>query len=145
MYWMFFRTTYWIYTGVKDTTETIEGANFFIRFFIKSSFERKSRYLTIKRIDPKTTEGLMWLNLGKIRSMILNEFVITFQLPSHLLDYTLIKSQEWKLEPIPYIRLLLLRLYLLVVDPLLCVAFQIKYWSLLMMQSHLQVQVHLTL
>jgi len=136
MYWIFFRTTYWIYTGVKDTTETIEGASFLMRFLIKSSFERKSRYLTIKRIDPNTTEGLMWLNLGKIRSIILNEFVITFLLLSHLLDCTLIKSQEWKLEPIPYIRLLLPRLYLLIVDQLLYVAFLIKYWSPLMRRLH---------
>jgi len=136
MYWIFFRTTYWIYTGVKETTETIEGASFLMRFFIKSSFERKSRYLTIKRIDPNTTEGLMWLNLGKIRSIILNEFVITFRLLSHLLDWTLIKSQEWRLEPIPYIRLLLPRLYLLIVDQLLYVAFLIKYWSPLMRRLH---------
>jgi len=56
---MFFRITYCVYIGVNDTTETIEGANFLIKFLMRSSFERKSKNLMINRIDPNTTEGFM--------------------------------------------------------------------------------------
>ena len=59
MYWMFLSTTYWVSTGVKDTTDTMDGANFLIRFLMRSSFERKSRYLTMSRMELKTTDGLM--------------------------------------------------------------------------------------
>ena len=81
---MFLSTTYCVSTGVNDTTDTIEGANFFVRFLIRSSLERKSRYLTMSRIEPNTTEGLIWLSLGIMRSMILAEEMCTFQPLSHL-------------------------------------------------------------
>jgi hypothetical protein len=40
MYWMFLRMTYWTYSGVKETTETMDGASFFTRFLISSYPDR---------------------------------------------------------------------------------------------------------
>ena len=45
--------------GVKETTETIDGANFFTKFLIRSSLDKKSKNLMISLIEPKTTAGLM--------------------------------------------------------------------------------------
>ena len=84
IYWIFFNTTYWISTAGRDTTDTIEGPNFFTKFLIKSSFVRNSRYLTMSLTDPKTTAGLMWLNLGNIRSITLSYHI--FYISAYLSD-----------------------------------------------------------
>jgi hypothetical protein len=57
---------------VKETTETIDGASFFIRFFISSSLDKKSKYLTMSLIEPNTTEGFMWDKRGMTLSITLN-------------------------------------------------------------------------
>ena len=49
----------------------MDGANFLQRFFVSSSFERKSKYLTINLMHPNTTAGLICDNLGIILSIIL--------------------------------------------------------------------------
>jgi len=51
---------------------------------MRSSLERKSRYLTMSRMDPNTTEGLIWLSLGMTLSMILYKLIHTFRPLFHL-------------------------------------------------------------
>ena len=65
---------------MKDTTETIEGANFFIRFLIRSSLDKKSKNRMINRMDPKTTAGFIWLKRGRTRSIILYSTKFTSRL-----------------------------------------------------------------
>ena len=37
---MFFKITYCTYSGVNETTETIDGPNFLTKFFINYSFDK---------------------------------------------------------------------------------------------------------
>jgi hypothetical protein len=37
---MFFKITYWTYSGVNETTDTIEGASFFTKFLINYSLDK---------------------------------------------------------------------------------------------------------
>lgn len=63
--------TYCTYYGVNDTTDTIDGASFFTRFLIKSYDDKKSKYLMINFIHPKTTDGLICDKRGITLSMTL--------------------------------------------------------------------------
>ncbi len=71
MYWMFFKITYCTYYGVKETTDTIDGASFFIRFFISSYPDKKSKYRMISFMHPNTTAGFMCERRGITLSITL--------------------------------------------------------------------------
>ena len=60
------------------TTETIDDAIFFVKFFINSWLLIKSKYLTTNLIQPKTTLGFMWDNLGKTLSTIISAYSCDF-------------------------------------------------------------------